>query len=615
MDRVIVPAESAVAGDIRAEAVVVRGMVFGYILAREVTLEESGRVWGDIYTVAMHMKPGARLSGWTYTIEEERYEAIRKGNQPPEPPRDQLAALPDPLREAVDRTARELPAELAALLTGLRDETAASRLARLELENDFDKRLHAISADRFARAEELEKNLEMLKTERNKLQLRISVLSAQIQEERSENSQAQTTISELKHELDQGIEKTIALENQIQLKEDQIRGLEAEKEALSGQLQELTARFDQQVERGAGLESALENSLQRQSEQDEALARWQELAEANENAAREAQEALDQAELQGKESEALIESLRRKKEELESAREEADAEIAALREKITDQAASAQLAEQLQRVEEELARKTREMEVSKQALVESTAAYAEANQQIARLEKELADSLAELEPLPAIRQELADLQAHFDDLTAAHPHLEELVEQIKELENRLADAAAGRATLETELETAQEALAAQKETVETLQTSLTEQTAALEKAQAGGVRLEEKSADLEERLADIQETNESLQAALNEARATIAELEQKAVSRIQNHEKDLQYYAEQFDEQGERLASAPVDLVVKEVALKNLQEKLDFHANELRRFRSGAAHHIRALQAELTEKTRDLEKLRQKIKG
>lgn len=611
---ILVETAAAVAGDIHAEGVHVRGMVFGHILARQVVIEEDGQVWGDIFTTSLELKPGAKLRGWLHTVEDERFDLYLSGSALPEPAAVPAADLPEPLSAAVNQLSEELPAELTSLLKDLSNEAAVALLARFELESEFDKRLSSISANRLTRAEELEISLDQLKTERNKLQLRISVLSAQLQEQRSENNQAQNEISRLNKELKQKVEHLAQLKFDFQAALEEVQILARERDELSENKRVVTVELETIQERNKGLESALENSLQQNAEQEEALMRWQELAETNEMAVKEAHETVENLTLKAKESEKLLEKLHRRNEELQADRDSTVEEIETLKSQLTDQALSSELAQRLGELEEELARKTREIDVSKQTLVESTAAFAQANQTITQLEEELSAAAGSLALLPQLEEQVSLLQAELDELKIANSQTSEMVDRLKSLEEEIGQVKGERETLSTELSVAKESLAAQLETVETLQNNLTETTADLQQTQGRFEELQAERNTLGEKLAEIQLTMASLQRDLTNAKGEISAMEQKAIARIKNHEEDLVYYALQFDEQGHRLAAVQVDLVVKEVALNALQEKFDLQTQELRRFKSGAAHHLRQLKGEIEEKEEELKGLRARIK-
>ncbi len=93
---VVGPAGRVTCREMKAQTVVVAGSVKGDIVASKVEILKSGRVWGDVTTIAFSTEEGAFLRG-AITMEEE----LDLGFAPKEPPEapdvpDQDQADPDP---------------------------------------------------------------------------------------------------------------------------------------------------------------------------------------------------------------------------------------------------------------------------------------------------------------------------------------------------------------------------------------------------------------------------------------------------------------------------------------------------------------------------------------
>ena len=80
---VVGPAGRVTCRQLKAETVVVAGSVKGDIVASKVEILKSGRVWGDVTTVAFATEEGAFLRG-AITMEEE----LDLGFAPKEPPQE-----------------------------------------------------------------------------------------------------------------------------------------------------------------------------------------------------------------------------------------------------------------------------------------------------------------------------------------------------------------------------------------------------------------------------------------------------------------------------------------------------------------------------------------------
>ena len=139
---------AAVAGDILAPRVIIAGIVYGSIVGREVLIQDSGQVWGDVHAVAMEIAPSGRIQGWVSSLDEGTVDLLRSGElNSGDVPGAGARTLPAPLLvkmpdadsiavEDVDETAARL-----AIWRQLRLEAATAQLARSELESIFEKRL------------------------------------------------------------------------------------------------------------------------------------------------------------------------------------------------------------------------------------------------------------------------------------------------------------------------------------------------------------------------------------------------------------------------------------------------------------------------------------------
>ena len=149
---------AAVAGDLAAPEVVVSGLVYGSILARELIVRAGGEVWGDVCTLSLSVEPGGCVHGWVHTVDEDLYMALWAMEDPVRArPRPELTAAPD---------AQEiLPPELAQAVNGvpapdggingmtwtvlqrlIQQETGAALMARTEIEGTFEQRLQEATA-------------------------------------------------------------------------------------------------------------------------------------------------------------------------------------------------------------------------------------------------------------------------------------------------------------------------------------------------------------------------------------------------------------------------------------------------------------------------------------
>lgn len=144
---VYIAKKAAVAGNVLAPRVIVAGIIYGFVASREVIVESTGQIWGDVHSVALKVASGGKLHGWMSTLDEGTVDLLRSG---------ELSTVD--LEETSQRT---IPQEILDILPGdvtsppdgreaeprlliwrqLRAEAAMALLARSEIESTFERRL------------------------------------------------------------------------------------------------------------------------------------------------------------------------------------------------------------------------------------------------------------------------------------------------------------------------------------------------------------------------------------------------------------------------------------------------------------------------------------------
>jgi hypothetical protein len=137
---------SALLGDISAPRVMVSGLIRGCITAREVILDASGQVWGDIYCVSFQLAPKGKLNGWISTYDEGTIDLLMANELT-------TADLPAANIETMSKNLRKWLQEYSDLGDSniavesetrvgiwkqLRMEAASALLARVELETELN---------------------------------------------------------------------------------------------------------------------------------------------------------------------------------------------------------------------------------------------------------------------------------------------------------------------------------------------------------------------------------------------------------------------------------------------------------------------------------------------
>lgn len=133
--------DASIAGDIYAPRVVVSGLVYGFIMCRELIIEPEGQVWGDVITVSYQVLPRGKIHGWISTLDEGTVGLLMTGEIVPADINLDPPELPDGKSISDFDGARITNREEHHIYRQLRSETAASLLARRELELAFEKRL------------------------------------------------------------------------------------------------------------------------------------------------------------------------------------------------------------------------------------------------------------------------------------------------------------------------------------------------------------------------------------------------------------------------------------------------------------------------------------------
>jgi cytoskeletal protein CcmA (bactofilin family) len=148
---------AAVAGNVVAPRVIISGLVYGSVTAREIRVEGSGQIWGDVYVAALELAPGGKLHGWVTTLDGGTVDLLRSGEI-------SLGDLPGPT--SPDLVTNERNGSLAAEMLDpetsghwlriwrqLQAEAAVALIARAEIEATFEERLREAIEESSGRSE------------------------------------------------------------------------------------------------------------------------------------------------------------------------------------------------------------------------------------------------------------------------------------------------------------------------------------------------------------------------------------------------------------------------------------------------------------------------------
>lgn len=140
-----IEAGATVAGNVVAPGVVASGLVYGSITTRELRIEGSGQIWGDVYTAALEMAPGGKLNGWVTALDEGTVDLLRSGeiglgDLPGTTPPD-LVTEDMNVHAAAEMFDPETSGHWLRIWRQLQAEAAVALIARAEIEATFEERL------------------------------------------------------------------------------------------------------------------------------------------------------------------------------------------------------------------------------------------------------------------------------------------------------------------------------------------------------------------------------------------------------------------------------------------------------------------------------------------
>ena len=141
---IIILASGTIGGNLTAPAVLVQGIVHGSIATRELVVEPSGQVWGDVYASSVSVDPGGRIHGWLTTLDEGTVDLLRDGTIGVADLSTEQAQHDEPQarRQGTAQPGKAAAsAETTLILRQLQADAATAIMARTELEAHFEARV------------------------------------------------------------------------------------------------------------------------------------------------------------------------------------------------------------------------------------------------------------------------------------------------------------------------------------------------------------------------------------------------------------------------------------------------------------------------------------------
>ncbi len=76
---VILGPNGAIAGNVSARSIRIKGTIFGSVTAPEIIIDQSGQVWGDVFASTLMITVNAKVHGWISTFDVGTLELIQSG--------------------------------------------------------------------------------------------------------------------------------------------------------------------------------------------------------------------------------------------------------------------------------------------------------------------------------------------------------------------------------------------------------------------------------------------------------------------------------------------------------------------------------------------------------
>ncbi|NHZ72583.1 MAG: hypothetical protein GWP17_05830, partial [Aquificales bacterium] len=335
---IAIPSGSTVVGNVVAPQIMVLGLLSGTAVGRDVVVSSGGAVWGDVYAAHFQLESGGKVRGWVNSLTEAELKdllAIPTTSTPSLDNGDTPTGLKTEHNKILDRDRLDA-------LHQLQTETAVALAARTELEESFDQRLSEMAGEA---TNQLALNREELKATQSILKV--------VQKEATETAETlQTRESQFKRQAEE-LANTQVLLTQTTLTLEKLQISHAEKVETLAEIQSAKAGVDTHLEealvhvdtltgRVHNIETALQASLIHTSDQEDALLRWQELAEINEEKSADLQIELNKASRQIQENNDIIAMLRDQRKQLEKEWGDAQTRADKLEKQVNHEAESAQ---------------------------------------------------------------------------------------------------------------------------------------------------------------------------------------------------------------------------------------------------------------------------------
>jgi chromosome segregation ATPase len=540
-----------------------------------------------VFTAAFYLEEGGKVHGWISSPDETTITDTPGANGLEN---NDYLTLPDELEALVpDLTSlandEEERAGRVAIWRQLQAEATVAIMARLELEKSFGSRVDEVAGESLTESSRLRDEVSIFREERSALQEQIEVLEDQLLAgaERFETKSAElAAVRSLLDDKDTALEALQAVFEQQNLK---TTSHESARQDLEAKLTRKTEQNEELVERVANLESALQGSLQHTAEQEEALIRWQELAEITEAKAATLGDELEAFKLQLKESSQVVDMLRTQRDKLEKEWTKANKD---LMEVAQDRA---EINVQLKKKSEQLAALEKEQAKLQESFDALQARYESQPPEYERLLEKLELVTANNSDLKdKLKQAEMEAQVYHEQWLWTKASLDTTCSELDDIRQSAGE-------YEENLRQLQEQIREQEITVENWKNSVGRMTNLLYEAENKAKELE-KAADQVRIDAVGDEQKERLEGEIR-----------KQQLQIEAYEAEVTYIHEEIEKQSRHLAEMQATLIEREISLNKSQETAERQAVQLEHVKRMAGKRIRGLEAELAQTQQKLKDL------
>ncbi len=589
---IAIPAGSTVVGNVSAPQIMILGLLSGSAIGRDVVISSGGAVWGDVFAIHFQLETGGKVRGWIHSMTESDLENHKSAGI--HPVSQDNGDSPDGLKPEHQKF---LDREQFDLLKQLQSETAVALAARTELEESFDQRLSEMAGEATNKLALLREELKNIKLQLDKAELKAEETGESLEHR---NIQFNRQSEELANTQDLLAQTTTALEK-LQIthaqQEEKLVEMRAAKAGADTHLEEALSQVDTLTGRVHNIETALQASLVHTSDQEDALLRWQELAELNEQKVEELEKELKIANHQNQESNDLLFIMREQRQQLEKEWTEAHARIA-------------ELEKQIESTDTDQARKNDE---SIQSL---EAQYQELQDAFKLRESELVIKNSRLEELVKLKEaEVSDARLHYKKL---HIRWKKTHEELDTFRNAPAPQISS-----AQLEELNQKIKQTEETAEQYQEQIHWNQASLETAQAELTQIRQFLQEKEQIIQHLQQENREKQEQfvhqsneINALKETIKEQEEQTQRMLEEHkdeirlqrtqleasEKELSQYLDETSKQGSRLAEMQATLVERDIELQETKQLVAKQQRFIKQLQQATKKRIQELQTQLAAK-------------